>query len=161
MRHCFLPVLAVVGLLAGCGGGGGTGGIAATPGPVSSNSAGPGPTPTPTSGPGLPTRDHPVITGISPDHGSAAGGTLVTINGSGFLHRNSLIVTFGSAGDAIDVHVLDDNTITCVTRAVSDLSIFNPAIMGSHVGLVGFQIITYENDKEVLTFSSVHYTFVQ
>jgi len=56
----------------------------------------------------------PTLTGVVPDHGPAAGGTSVTLVGSGFqgggAGPNS--VTFG-ATPATEVVVLDDATLTC------------------------------------------------
>src|SRR6185437_11311614 len=54
----------------------------------------------------------PVFTSISPSSGPIAGGTTVTIKGSGFL--NSSAVTFADV-NAASFHVVDDNTLTAVT----------------------------------------------
>jgi len=54
----------------------------------------------------------PTITSISPNSGTSAGGTPVTISGSGFL--SGAMVTFGGNA-AGSVSVLDGNTITLTT----------------------------------------------
>jgi hypothetical protein len=56
----------------------------------------------------------PVVNAIDPDHGPEAGGTAVTITGSGFTGANA--VTFGGVA-ASGVRVVDDGTITASTPA--------------------------------------------
>lgn len=66
----------------------------------------------------------PVITSISPSEGPVAGGTTVTIHGSGFSN-NCIICSppfanptvFFESTPASSVHVIDANTITAVTPA--------------------------------------------
>jgi hypothetical protein len=66
----------------------------------------------------------PVITSISPAEGPVAGGTIVTIHGSGFNNTCIIcsppfadpIVHFGST-QSPSVHVIDANTITALTPA--------------------------------------------
>jgi hypothetical protein len=56
----------------------------------------------------------PTVTGITPSTGSAAGGTSVTITGTGFTGATA--VTFGST-PATDVAVVSDNSITATAPA--------------------------------------------
>src|SRR5437016_13781897 len=55
-----------------------------------------------------------VVTSVTPNTGPTAGGTAVTIGGSGFLATTS--VTFGGTA-ATSVVVVNNNTITAVTPA--------------------------------------------
>jgi uncharacterized repeat protein (TIGR01451 family) len=57
-----------------------------------------------------------ITTALSPNHGPAAGGTAVTITGSGFVSGGSLAVTFGGTA-ATAVTVVNASTITCTTPA--------------------------------------------
>lgn len=63
---------------------------------------------------GLSARDYltPTITTISPSSGSTAGGTSVTITGTGF--ESNATVTFGGAS-AASVVVASETSLTCVT----------------------------------------------
>jgi hypothetical protein len=58
----------------------------------------------------------PIVTNVSPNSGTTAGATSVTITGTNFTDAN--IVTFGGAA-ATDVVVVNDNTITATTPAHS------------------------------------------
>jgi hypothetical protein len=60
--------------------------------------------------------DAPTISGISPNSGPKAGGTAVTITGSGFTSATS--VAFGT-GPALDVTVVSDTEITAVTPSAA------------------------------------------
>ncbi|MGA2037590.1 MAG: IPT/TIG domain-containing protein, partial [Acidimicrobiales bacterium] len=62
----------------------------------------------------------PTVTGISPTSGSPAGGTLVTISGSGFTGATG--VDFGST-PAASFSVVNDNTITATSPAGSTSTI--------------------------------------
>ncbi|WP_223693745.1 IPT/TIG domain-containing protein [Leifsonia poae] len=68
------------------------------------------------SAPGTFTYDAaaPTITGLSPTHGPAAGGTVVTITGTGFT--GTVGVTFGGTA-AASFTVVNDTTITATTPA--------------------------------------------
>jgi hypothetical protein len=55
----------------------------------------------------------PTVTGIAPNNGSTAGGTAVTITGSGFT--GATLVRFGSTSAAYSV--VNDSTITVTTPA--------------------------------------------
>ncbi len=57
-----------------------------------------------------------VVTAAAPGVGPVAGGTLVTLTGSGFIH--GMTVTFGGKA-ATDVTVVDYRTLTCRTPAVA------------------------------------------
>jgi IPT/TIG domain-containing protein len=56
----------------------------------------------------------PILTGLSPNAGGVAGGTLVTISGAGFTGATA--VTFGGTA-ATAVTVVNTNTITCSSPA--------------------------------------------
>jgi IPT/TIG domain-containing protein len=56
----------------------------------------------------------PLLTGLSPNNGGVAGGTLVTISGAGFTGATA--VTFGGTA-ATGVAVVNNNTITCTSPA--------------------------------------------
>lgn len=92
LRRLALPVVAygAMALMAGCGGSTNDGGS-------QSGSA-------------------PVVSGVLPLTGSPAGGTFVTLSGSGFDVQGNTRVTFAGV-DATDVVVVDDNTITALTPA--------------------------------------------
>ncbi len=69
----------------------------------------------------------PTVTGISPNSGPAAGGTLVTITGSGF--SGATAVDFGTTA-ATDVTVVNATTITADSPAgtgVADVTVTTPA----------------------------------
>jgi len=57
-----------------------------------------------------------ITTALSPNQGPDAGGTTVTITGSGFVSGGSLAVTFGGTA-ATSVSVVNATTITCTTAA--------------------------------------------
>jgi len=91
--------------------------------PTPTNTAPPTPTPTPTPTPSL------QITAIAPSSGPAAGGTPVTVSGSGFLPAASL--TIGGV-QAENVVVVGSAEITASTPGLSpgtlnDVSIVDPA----------------------------------
>ena len=68
----------------------------------------------------------PTVTGLSPSSGPAAGGTSVTITGTGFTGATA--VDFGSTA-ATDVVVVNDTTITANSPAgsgVADVSVTTP-----------------------------------
>jgi len=76
--------------------------------------------------------DPPVVTGLSPEQGPAAGGTTVTLTGSGFTGATG--VTFdGVAGT--DLTVVSDTTATVVTPAhapgVVDVVVTGPGGVGT------------------------------
>jgi len=62
------------------------------------------------------TGDAPIITGLDPVSGEASGGTSVTITGANFTEEapGETSVSFGGL-DALEVLVLDDTTLTCIT----------------------------------------------
>ena len=69
----------------------------------------------------------PTVTGLSPTSGPAAGGTLVTITGTGFTGATA--VDFGTTA-ATDVTVVSDTTITADSPAgtgVVDVTVTTPA----------------------------------
>ena len=71
--------------------------------------------------------DKPVLTGVSPDHGPASGGTVVTLSGTNF--KDGASVTFGGAVSEI-VTVDSSTQITCTTPAhfpeMVDVVVTNP-----------------------------------
>lgn len=75
----------------------------------------------------------PTISALSPDHGPLAGGTTVTVTGTGFL-ANDAGTNFILVGNTVatDVTVIDDTTLTFVTPAAladgpADLTVINGA----------------------------------
>ncbi len=110
------------------------------------------------SGGNLPT---PVLSSVIPAIGSAGGGTLVTLFGTGFLPTSSAqnAVTFGTS-PATEVITLDDGTITCRTPAgtpgeIVDVTIENLA--GSSTLTAGFtysDAIVESANPSVLSASS-------
>ena len=69
----------------------------------------------------------PTVTGLSPTSGPAAGGTLVTITGTGFTGATA--VDFGTTA-ATDFTVVNDTTITAVSPAgtgVANVTVTTPA----------------------------------
>ncbi len=69
----------------------------------------------------------PVVTGLSPTSGPAAGGTLVTITGTGFTGATA--VDFGTTA-ATNVSIVDDTTITADNPAGTgtvDVTVTTPA----------------------------------
>jgi large repetitive protein len=66
----------------------------------------------------------PVVTGVSPSHGTGVGGTAVTIDGSGFEGgggSSANVVTFtdgcNDIANATNVHVVNDSTLTATSPA--------------------------------------------
>ncbi|WP_222849935.1 IPT/TIG domain-containing protein [Trebonia kvetii] len=69
----------------------------------------------------------PVVTGISPAAGLAAGGTKVTIAGTGFTHSTD--VTFGPADSTYSFTVNSATSITVVTppgSGTQDVQVYTP-----------------------------------
>ncbi|MCA8978403.1 MAG: FG-GAP repeat protein [Planctomycetes bacterium] len=66
----------------------------------------------------IPSTGAPTIAMVNPTNGLPAGGTLVTITGTGFATNvtGQTIVSFGST-PATDVVVVSDQTVTCVSPA--------------------------------------------
>ena len=58
----------------------------------------------------------PVISGVTPDHGSMDGGTSVTITGTGFTSSLDTTITFGGV-QATSVVVVGSTSMTCITPA--------------------------------------------
>jgi hypothetical protein len=82
----------------------------------------------------------PMITGISPSSGSAAGGTSVTITGTGF--SNVTGVTFGGA--AASFSVPDNTTILATTPAHGPGTV--DVVVATNVGTgVGTNLFTFAN----------------
>lgn len=62
----------------------------------------------------------PTVTGLTPGNGPIAGGSAVTITGTGFTSVHEVeFIAGASAFDATDVHVVNDGEITAVTPASS------------------------------------------
>ncbi|MDY0811845.1 PxKF domain-containing protein [Kitasatospora purpeofusca] len=61
-----------------------------------------------------PTKKAPAVTGLTPDHGSTAGGTTVTLTGTDLTGTTA--VTFGDT-PATAVTVVDDHTVTATAPA--------------------------------------------
>jgi hypothetical protein len=87
----------------------------------------------------------PVVNGVQPPNGSPAGGTFVTLSGSGFLFDvvGSTTVTFAGL-EANDVVVIDDTLISLTTpahteEAFVDVEVTNSRGTGSLSG--GFQYL--------------------
>ena len=95
--------------------------------------------------------DRPVVTVVTPNHGPAAGGTLVTIGGSNF--KASATVSFGGV-PAASVTVVSTSQITCTTAAhfpaAVDVMVRNPD-MQSGTLLLGY---TYESAVAGLSLPS-------
>ncbi len=88
------------------------------------------------------------ITGVDPDRGPEAGGTAVTVIGTGF--QEAAIVEFGAAS-CLDVIVVDDTAIDCITPAGPpgpvDVRVMNPD-KGSAVLPDGFTYLPEEDEDE-------------
>ena len=87
-----------------------------------------------------PTPAAPTVTGLSPTSGPAAGGTLVTITGTGFTGATA--VDFGTT-PATNVTVVNDTTITADSPAgtgIVDVTVTTP---GGHVGHLAADQFTY------------------
>ncbi len=61
----------------------------------------------------------PTVTSLSPDFGGIAGGTTVTVNGSGFF-SGATTVSFGSAGAGTNVTVVSPTQLTVTSPPGSD-----------------------------------------
>lgn len=63
-----------------------------------------------------------VVTDVSPTHGDLAGGTVVTLTGTGFTGATSVL--FGST-EATDIVVASDTSLTCIApaHAVGDVAV--------------------------------------
>lgn len=100
---------------------------------------------------------NPEITSITPDEGTSAGGTAVTIAGTGFV--DGATVTIGGAA-ATSVVFVDDTEITCVTPAgtvgAQDVVVTNPdtgtdTLTGGFTYLltqVSYRVRIYDDDQE-------------
>ena len=92
--------------------------------------------------------DKPVLTGVSPDHGPASGGTVVTLSGTNF--KDGASVTFGGA--VSETVTVDSSTqITCTTPAhfpeTVDVVVTNPDAQSGTL-LNGF---TYQSETASLS----------
>lgn len=56
----------------------------------------------------------PVVTGVSPTSGVVAGGTSISVTGSGFTGATKVLI---GGADATGVTVIDDNNLTAITPA--------------------------------------------
>ncbi len=94
----------------------------------------------------------PTVTGLSVNHGSASGGTSVTISGSGFT--SATVVGFGGL-PAASFSVVSDSEITAVAPAapagVSDVQVITPA--GGSATTSSDQF-TFDPVTQTLTFTS-------
>ena len=92
--------------------------------------------------PGGPLAPGPEITAAVPTSGSAAGGTLLTIEGTGLAGTTSVLV---GGVPAVDLVILDDSTITCRTPAGSagtaDVTISSAG--GSDTAASAFTYVTF------------------
>jgi hypothetical protein len=92
-------------------------------------------------------NDAPTVSAVSPQHGSVAGGTAVTITGSNFTSTPDTTVTFGGVA-AVNVVVVNSVAITCETPAnaagPADVTVTNSNGSGTLPG--GF---TYHNNPIV------------
>ncbi|MBV9950386.1 MAG: IPT/TIG domain-containing protein [Acidimicrobiia bacterium] len=77
----------------------------------------------------------PAVTSVDPDNGPSAGGTAITIHGSGFIGAGA--PTIGGV-TASDVDVVNDTTITATTRAHADgtvdVVVTTPDASGTGIG---------------------------
>jgi hypothetical protein len=71
----------------------------------------------------LATGAAPTVTGVSPDHGTKAGSTSITIAGTGFVPGTTPTVLVGNL-PATSVVVVDSTSITCATPAHDAFSTF-------------------------------------
>ncbi len=91
---------------------------------------------------------HPLITGVSPATGSLAGGTLVTILGSGFpvmspAASDESIEVQGPGGVGCDVLSSNGSQVTCVMQAQAQR--WKPPVGPTAAGLVpGMRGILYQ-----------------
>ena len=74
----------------------------------------------------------PAVTSVSPNSGPVAGGTSVTITGTGFTVGAPTTVAFGGVGNATNVNVVSTTSITATT----------PADANSNGGLVDVTVTT-------------------
>ena len=76
-----------------------------------------------------------VVNSITPNFGPKAGGTPVTITGTGFEapgtpgFTGGSTVTFGAAGQATDVHVVSPTEITAVSPPDASISVNTPVVV--------------------------------
>jgi PKD repeat protein len=73
----------------------------------------------------------PAITSVSPSSGPAGGGTLVTINGSGFTGATRVV--FGNGGNASTFTVVSDSQITAISPAFVTGQTINIRVSNSKV----------------------------
>ena len=95
----------------------------------------------------------PAVTGISPSSGSTAGGTSVTITGTGFAGATS--VTMGGI-PATNVAVVNSTTITCTTpaQATGTASVLVTTPLGSNVANTLFTYVLPDPSPPVLAIST-------
>jgi len=86
----------------------------------------------------------PAITSISPTSGTTAGGTTVTINGTGFTGATK--VSFGGAGAATSFTVVSSTKITAVSPAAAagehGISVTTPAGTSASVAADNYTFVT-------------------
>ena len=61
----------------------------------------------------------PLVASVTPTSGKAAGGTMITITGRGFTADGATAMVNIGGGDATNVTVVDDKTITAITGAIT------------------------------------------
>ncbi len=88
-----------------------TGGGSSTPSGGASSSTG-----TP-SAPGSTTAGTPTVSGVSPGHGSAGGGTAVTVTGTGFVPGHTTVTVGGTTIPTSGVHVTSPTRLTVTLPA--------------------------------------------
>ncbi len=94
----------------------------------------------PLSGNGL--KPSPTVTGLAPDHGPAAGGTVVTIQGDWFVPGETTVTIGGSVVPADQVTIAGDPTATFVTPPHSPGSV--QVIVSTPAGTAAALTFTYE-----------------
>jgi IPT/TIG domain len=88
--------------------------------------------------------ENPTVTGLSPNHGSRAGGTEVTITGTGFATGAATSFTFGK-GHATSVNCTSKTTCTVMSPASARASTVNvvAAVAGKKSAKTGADLYTY------------------
>lgn len=92
---------------------------------------------------------NPTITSVSPSAGSIAGGTTVTINGTGFLSAASVVMTTTTCGT---LTVVSATQLTCVTGA-RGASVTNVIVTNSNGSATSVGGYTYEGAPTITAVS--------
>ncbi len=98
----------------------------------------------------------PAVTGVSPDSGSSAGGTTVTITGTGLAHAT--VVRFGGVAGTITADSATQVTVTSPPSASTVAFVSGPRLAATGTGTVDVTVTTPEGTSHPT--AADHFTYV-